>query len=167
MAQTENGPERPVLYVAGDEFISSIKGVAMVWKIDGSTVTPIPLTDGKRNVSVSDIAESGGNIYAAGWEGENYRKKVAMVWKIDGSGVTPIPLTDGKQNMSAYHIAAGGGVGPERPPILYAAGYEENSGGKYAAKVWKIDGSTVTTILLTDGKRPSSAGAVIVLESEP
>ncbi|MDR1143899.1 MAG: hypothetical protein LBK77_06760, partial [Spirochaetaceae bacterium] len=44
---------------------------------------------------------------------------------------------------------------------LYAAGFE-GSGDNFAAMVWKIDGSTVTPIPLTGGKRPGSAGAVII-----
>jgi hypothetical protein len=96
------GPERsPVLYVAGFDMINH--WIATIWKIDGSTVTSIALTDGTQNASVWNITKSEGSLYAAGFEGsgDNF---AAMVWKIDGSTVTPIALTDGKRSSSANAV---------------------------------------------------------------
>ncbi|MDR1307594.1 MAG: hypothetical protein LBK74_08480 [Treponema sp.] len=149
------GPERPpVLYAAGYEESGPwiAPKVAMVWKIDGSTVTPIPLTDGTDDSIVRDIVESGGSIYAAGDEGN-----AAMVWKIDGSTITPTPLP----------VIEGGTTG--------VLGIVESGGSIYAVgnrtpfirvdpsitMVWKIDGSGVTPIPLTDEMRDARAEAVI------
>jgi hypothetical protein len=153
----------PILYAGGD----ANSGVAMVWKIDGSTITPIPLTDGTGGdvASVERVAASGVGdppaLYAVGSEGYGGSSNVTRMWKIDGSTVTPIPLTKGTGVVNVSDIVSGGVGGT---PSIYAAGSEKNSGGTNAARVWKIDGSTVTAIPLTDGKRPSSVGAVIVRE---
>jgi hypothetical protein len=58
---------------------------------------------------------------------------------------------------------AGNSPPPESPPALYAAGAERNSSGYDTAMVWKIDGSTITPMALTDGTRhlESAASAVI------
>jgi hypothetical protein len=63
-AQGENGPESPLtLYAAGYERNGGGESVAMVWKISGSTVTPLVLTDGTQPAEVVGIAENGGSIY--------------------------------------------------------------------------------------------------------
>ncbi|MDR1142945.1 MAG: hypothetical protein LBK77_01850 [Spirochaetaceae bacterium] len=142
----QRGPEKPpILYAAGAEDNSAGTAVAMVWEIGGSTVTPIPLTDGTQSAEVLGIAESGGSLYAAG-RTYNGAVNAATVWKIDGSRVTPLALTDGTQNAQAEGIVESGGS-------LYAAGFEV-TGDRHTARVWKIDGSTVTPIPLTGGTQP-------------
>ncbi|MDR2663028.1 MAG: hypothetical protein LBC31_08535 [Treponema sp.] len=140
------GKPKLTLYAAGYERNSDEVNVAMVWKIDGSKVTPIALTDGTQNVEVWGIAESGNSIYVAGYEGSegnsDHFYSAITVWKIDGSKVTSIALTDGTQKAMVQGIA-------EIGDSLYAAGWEMN-GGINIATVWKIDGSTVTPIALTD-----------------
>jgi hypothetical protein len=142
-AQTGNGPvpERPkVLYAAGWEDNSGGYDIATVWKIDGSTVTPVALTDGTRDAGVYALAVSGGSLYAAGYERDSYDERVAMVWRIDGSRVTPVALTNGTRDAAVFGIVKSGGS-------LYAAGWD----AKGFPTVWKIDGSRVTSIVLTGG----------------
>ncbi|MDR1306222.1 MAG: WD40 repeat domain-containing protein [Treponema sp.] len=146
------------LYAAGYKYNGDYNcgnAVAMVWKISGSTITPITLTGGMRDARVQDITARGDSLYAAGSEGI-WSDGVAMVWKIDGSRITPIILTGGTRGTVAMAIAESGGS-------LYAAGYEGNHDGR-AAMVWKTDGPTVTplALTLTGGTRSSAASAVIV-----
>jgi hypothetical protein len=95
------------LYAAGWEN-SGGKDTTTVWQIDGSTVTPIALTDGTRHAAAWGIAAIGSGgppvLYAAGYEGD-YGKDAAMAWKIEGSTVTPIPLTGGTRSTAFAVIA--------------------------------------------------------------
>ncbi|MDR1306785.1 MAG: hypothetical protein LBK74_04345 [Treponema sp.] len=49
---------------------------------------------------------------------------------------------------------------PERPPVLYAAGWEDNSGYYDVAMVWKINDSTVMPIVLTDRTQTAVAWGI-------
>jgi hypothetical protein len=143
-AQTGSGP---VIYVAGYESKSG-KGIATVWKLEGSTVTPIALTDGTRDATVYGLAEIGGSIYAAGREntGSGTWRYTATIWKIDGSTVTSVALPDeGTGTVQAEGVVESGGS-------IYAVGrrYNDTTEG---ALMWKIEGSTVTPIALTGGTR--------------
>lgn len=88
------------IYAAGSDD-RAVGTAATVWKIDGSTVTAIPLTDGTRYEEVYDIAESEGVLYAAGED-----KTGATVWKITDGEVTAIPLSEGKEYGSTYAVIA-------------------------------------------------------------
>ncbi|MDR1306958.1 MAG: hypothetical protein LBK74_05250 [Treponema sp.] len=147
----------PVLYAAGYEKNRGGKWAATVWKIDGSTVTPVVLTNGTWHAGVVGITGNGGSFYAAGYE-ENSGGNTAMVWKIEGSTVTPIPLTGGVQDAQVLGLAESGGS-------FYAAGWEHSGGGKRVAMVWKIDGSTVTPIPLTDGTDAAEAWGIAAIGS--
>ncbi|MDR2661793.1 MAG: tetratricopeptide repeat protein [Treponema sp.] len=84
MAQGGPAESPPILYAAGYERNSDGVDAAMVWKIDGATVTPIALTDGTRSAQAHAIAANGGSLYAAGGEFNSDGKVVATVWMLRG-----------------------------------------------------------------------------------
>lgn len=121
-----------IVYVVGKSDSS-----AMLWKIDGETVTPIPLpvdhptSTGSDAVSVyisDNIVYVAGNYYRGGVE------SVATLWTINGEVITSSYLTDGNDpNIYSYASSIYVSNG-----IVYIAGRHADYGfGINGGVVWK------------------------------
>lgn len=120
-----------IVYVVGKSDSS-----AMLWKIDGETVTPIllPVDPSASNSEGLSIYISDNIIYVAGNYYRGGAEPVATLWTINGEVITSSYLTDGNDpsiysKASSIYVSNG---------IVYIAGrYDDYDSGVHGAVVWK------------------------------
>jgi hypothetical protein len=137
-----NNDPKGTVYIAGNDW-SGNNNIALFWK-DGKVQK---LTDGTHQAEAYSVyASAAGDVYVAGYE-NNGNYDVAKLW-INGKAKS---ISDGKQDGNVWAVVVSGST-------VYATGYDGN-----LAKLWKMNGSTVTSQELPFSGALYSEGAAVAV----
>ncbi|THU39854.1 hypothetical protein FAM09_08125 [Niastella caeni] len=131
------------VYVAGYQFTSTDKTLALYWKNGAPAYLSTDSISGSRAHS---IFATGKDVYIAGYQNINNYSR-AIYWK---NGV-PVTLTTGVISSIANSIFVAGND-------VYVAGYQWTVGGHYIATIWKNG----EVIKLTDGTSNAFANSIYI-----